>query len=219
MKGASRTFLQCVLSCTLMQALKGRRSGPAPSVVGDLIVCGKKPLHLPRRLETLHDPLSSSCRLVGVFRPVVEALVLAMLDAGHDLPLGRGIAAQLVGDQHPRRSPLLLQKLAQQAFGSLLVAPALHEDIENKALLVDRSPKPVLRAGGGDDDLVEVPFVAPAWGSLADAIMQQLTVVEEEVRCAVLAPTPPRENRKHRSRGRGAGPRSRRLRLWRGAPT
>src|SRR5208337_619807 len=93
---------------------------PAPSVVGDLIVCGKRPLHLPRRLETLHGPLSSSCRLVGVFRPVVEALVLAMLDAGHDLPLGRGIAAQLVGDQHPRRSPLLLQKLAQQAFGGLL---------------------------------------------------------------------------------------------------
>src|SRR5271166_5001227 len=174
MKGASRTFLQCVLSCTLMQALKGRRSGPAPSVVGDLIVCGKKPLHLPRRLETLHDPLSSSCRLVGVFRPVVEAFVLAMLDAGHDLPLGRGIAAQLVGDQHPRRSPLLLQKLAQQAFGSLLVAPALHEDIENKALLVDRAPEPVLRASGGDDDLIEVPFVAPAWGSLADAICEFL---------------------------------------------
>src|SRR5271166_5714028 len=170
MKGASRTFLQCVLSCTLMQALKGRRSGPAPSVVGDLIVCGKKPLHLPRRLETLHDPLSSSCRLVGVFRAVVEALVLAMLDAGRDLPLGRGIAAQLVSDQHPRRSPLLLQRLAQQAFGGLLVAPALHEDIENKALLVDRAPEPVLRAGGDDNDLVEAPFVAPAWGSLSDAI-------------------------------------------------
>ena len=28
----------------------------------------------------------------------------------------------------------------------------------------------MLRPGGGDDDLVEVPFVAPAWGSLADAI-------------------------------------------------
>ncbi len=96
--------------------------------------------------------------------------MLAMLDAGHDLALGRGIAAQLVGDQHPRRSPLLLQKLAQQAFGGLFVAPALHENIENKALLVDRAPKPVLRAGGGDDDLVDAPFVTPAWGSLADAI-------------------------------------------------
>jgi hypothetical protein len=29
---------------------------------------------------------------------VVEALVLTMLDAGHDLPLGRRVALELVGD-------------------------------------------------------------------------------------------------------------------------
>jgi hypothetical protein len=46
---------------------------------------GKKPLHLPRRFEPFHDPLSSSHRMVGVLRTVVEAFVLAMLDAGHDL--------------------------------------------------------------------------------------------------------------------------------------
>jgi hypothetical protein len=91
--------------------------------------------------------------------------VLAVLDAGHHLPLGRGVAAQLVGDQHTRRSPLLLQELAEQAFGGLLVASALDEDIENKALLVDRAPEPVLLAGDGDDDLVQVPFVAAARSS------------------------------------------------------
>jgi hypothetical protein len=32
---------------------------------------------------------------------VVEALVLTMLDPGHDLPLGRAIALQLVGDHSP----------------------------------------------------------------------------------------------------------------------
>jgi hypothetical protein len=58
--------------------------------------------------------------------------MLAVLDAGHDLPLGCGVAAQLVGDQNTRRSPLLLQQLAQKAFGSLLVAPALDENVENK---------------------------------------------------------------------------------------
>src|SRR4051812_30935168 len=109
--------------------------GAAGEEVGDLIVGGEKPLHLPRRLEALHDPLSSSRWLVGILRPVVEAFVLAMLDAGHDLPLGRGIAAQLVGDQHTRRAALLLQQLAQQAFGGFLVAPALNEDVENEALL------------------------------------------------------------------------------------
>ena len=54
--------------------------------VGELVMGGKEALHLPRRLEPLHDPLSSSGRLMGVFGPVIEALVLAMLDPGHDLP-------------------------------------------------------------------------------------------------------------------------------------
>src|SRR5208337_3550317 len=69
-----------------------------------------------------------------------------------------------------RRSTLLLQELAQLAFGGLLVAPALDEDIENKALLVDRAPEPLLLAGDGDDNLVKVPFVAATGGSPTDAV-------------------------------------------------
>jgi tetratricopeptide (TPR) repeat protein len=49
--------------------------------VGDLVMSGKEALNLPRRLEPLHDPLSSSGRLMGVFGPVIEALVLPMLAA------------------------------------------------------------------------------------------------------------------------------------------
>ena len=48
--------------------------------VGDLVMSGKEALNLPRRLEPLHDPLSSSGRLMGVFGPVIEAPVLPMLD-------------------------------------------------------------------------------------------------------------------------------------------
>ena len=66
--------------------------------VGDLIMGRQKPLRLPRRLESLHDPLSSSHRLVGILRAVVEAFVQPVLDAGQDLTLGRSIAAELVGD-------------------------------------------------------------------------------------------------------------------------
>ncbi len=69
--------------------------------------------------------------------------MLAVFDAGHDLPLGHSVALQLVGDQHTRHSPLLLQQLAKQAFGRLFVAPALDEDVENKALGVVQNP-PVL---------------------------------------------------------------------------
>src|SRR5271169_567744 len=110
-------------------------------------------LNLPRRLEPLHDPLSSSGRLMGIFGPVIEALMLPMLDPGHDLPLGRGVALQLVGDKHTRCAPLLLEELAEQAFGGLLVAPALDQNIENEPILVDGTPEPMLPPGDADDDL------------------------------------------------------------------
>jgi hypothetical protein len=70
--------------------------------VGDLVMSGKEASNLPRRLEPLHDPLSSSGRLMGVFGPVIEALVPPMLDPGHDLPLGSDVASQLVGGEHTR---------------------------------------------------------------------------------------------------------------------
>jgi len=43
---------------------------------------GKEALNLPRRLEPLHDPLSSSGRLMGVFGPIIEALVLPATHTG-----------------------------------------------------------------------------------------------------------------------------------------
>jgi hypothetical protein len=128
-------------------------------------MAGKKPLHLPRRLEPLHDPLSSPGRLVGILRPIVEAFVLPMLDTGHDLALGGSAAAQLVSNQHPRRSRLLLRQLAEQAFGGLFVVLPLDEDVENETFLVDSAPEPMFLGGDGDDDLVEVPFVATAVGA------------------------------------------------------
>jgi hypothetical protein len=138
--------------------------------VGELVMSGKEALNVPRRLEPLHDPLSSSGRLMGVFGPVIEALVLTMLDPGHDLPLGSGVALQLVGDEHTRGSTLLLEELAEQAFGGLLVAPALDENIKNEAVLVDGTPEPMLLPGEADDNLIEVPFVATARCSPTDAV-------------------------------------------------
>src|SRR5437667_4008365 len=130
--------------------------------IGDLIMGGKEGLNLPRRLEPLHDPLSSSGRLMGVFGPVIEALVLPVLDPGHDLPLGNGVAPQLVGDEHTRGSTLLLEEFAEQAFGGPLVTPALDQNIENEAVLVDGTPEPMFLPGDADDDLIKVPFVATA---------------------------------------------------------
>jgi hypothetical protein len=46
----------------------------------------------------------------------------------------------------------------------------LDEHVENKALLVDRAPEPVLLTGDGDDDLIQVLFVATTWRSPTDAV-------------------------------------------------
>ncbi len=106
-----------------------------------------------------------------VLRPIVQSLVRAMLDAGHDLPLRRAIGAQLVGDHHTRRTALPFQDLAHQTFRSLGIAATLHQHVENKAVLIDGPPKPVFLSTNGDDNLIKIPFVAePAGRSPPDII-------------------------------------------------
>ena len=122
--------------------------------VVDLIVGGEEPLRLAGRFELLHLPLSSARRLVRVFRSVVEALVLAMLDARHDLSSGRAVAGKLVGDHDAWRPHLLFQQLAQQPLGRLLVASALDQNIEHDPGLVHGAPQPVLYTSDLEHDLI-----------------------------------------------------------------
>ena len=107
---------------------------------------------------------------MGILYQVVQALMLAVFDIMNALALGSRVAAQLIGDQHTMRLSLLLQQLAQQALGSLLVAPALDKDIENKALLINGALKPVLDAGDSHDELIKVPLVAVARHAPAEAL-------------------------------------------------
>src|SRR5215813_4168750 len=81
--------------------------------VVDLIVRRQEALRLAGRFELLHLSLSSARRLVRILRSVVQSLVLAMLNAKHDLAFGRAIAGELVSDHHKRCPHLLLQQLAQ----------------------------------------------------------------------------------------------------------
>src|SRR6516164_7682897 len=96
-------------------------------------------------------------RILG---PVVEALVRPMLDRRQDLAAGGGIGAELVGDQAPGRTTLLLEKTRQQALCRLGVASRLDDFIEDIAVQIDRPPQTKLAAADGDDDLVEMPDVA-----------------------------------------------------------
>src|SRR3712207_3381428 len=125
--------------------------------IADLVVGGEEALCLPGRLEPLHLPFSSPCRLVRVFCPVVEALVPAMLDTGHQLLLRGAITTELVGYHDAGRPALPLQQLAQQALGGALVAPALDQHVEHHPVLIHGAPEPVLRPGDLDRHLIQVP--------------------------------------------------------------
>jgi hypothetical protein len=88
--------------------------GGTAEKIGDLVMGGEEALSLSGRFEQLHDSLSSAGQLVTVFRPIVQALVLPMLDPRHDRPLRRAIACQLTGDHNPRCPTLFPQELAEQ---------------------------------------------------------------------------------------------------------
>src|SRR5690349_20259043 len=100
--------------------------------------------------------------------------MLAMLNPGHDLLLCRAVAGKLVGDHDAGRPHLLLQQLAQQPLGSLLVAATLDQDIEHDAGLVHGSPQPVLYSGNFEYDLIEMPFVANPGKATTDLIGELL---------------------------------------------
>src|SRR4051794_6157580 len=114
-------------------------------------------------------------RILG---PIVEPLVPAVLAPGHQLPLRGGIARQLVRDHDPRRPALALEELAEQALGRSLVAPALDEDVEHEAVLVDGPPQPVLLAGHPDLDLVQVPLVTGTGQPAADLVREPLAELQ-----------------------------------------
>jgi hypothetical protein len=48
----------------------------------------------------------------------------------------RAVAAELVGDQHPRRRALPLQKCAEEPLGGLGIPAKLDQNVEDVAVLV-----------------------------------------------------------------------------------
>jgi hypothetical protein len=99
----------------------------------------EKALRLSRRLEASHTPLSFSRRLVRVLCSVVEPCMLLMLHRRQDLGLC-GVAAQLVGDNHPWNVLKHLQQFAEELLRSQFVTPRLDKNVEHLAVLVDGPP-------------------------------------------------------------------------------
>ena len=69
------------------------------------------------------------------------------------------IAAQLVRDKPIRRPLLLFEQLPNKPCGCSTVAPSLHQDIENVAVLVDGAPQILTSPLDLQEDLVQQPVV------------------------------------------------------------
>src|SRR4051794_9089412 len=113
--------------------------------------------------------------------------MLPVLNAGRDLLLRGPIAGQLVGDQDPWWAALPLQQLTQKPFGGAFIPPALHQDVEHDAVLVDRAPEPVFYPGNLENDLIQMPLVARARQSTADLIGERLAELERPLPHALVA--------------------------------
>jgi hypothetical protein len=108
---------------------------------------GDDPMHFDKALcvfsgfESSHAPLPLAGRLVRVLGPVVQVPMLSMGNAWHHNSFCSGIAAQLVSNNHARLTPGALQQLAKEPDGSEPVPFRLRQDVENNAVLIDRSPE------------------------------------------------------------------------------
>ena len=80
------------------------------------------------------------------FGPIVQALVLAMFYAGHDLYFGGSVDLELIGDQHPRRIAQSRKQLAEKPLCRLPVPSALHQNVERVAVLIHGAPQVMMLA-------------------------------------------------------------------------
>jgi hypothetical protein len=122
------------------------------------------------RFELLHLPFSSARRLVRIFCSVVQPLVLAMVNSGHDPLFAAPQLASLSLIMTRSGRICFFSRLAQQPLGGLPVAAALHQDVEHDTGLVHSSPQPVLHPANLENDLVEMPFIAHSRKATTDLV-------------------------------------------------
>ncbi len=81
-----------------------------------------------------------------------------MLNAWQDVPLGSGVAFQVIGDQYPGAILQALEQLAEEALGSLSIAMALHQNIQDMTILIHGPPQVVNLPVDGEVHLIQVPL-------------------------------------------------------------
>src|SRR5258708_1026995 len=81
----------------------------------------RNPLRIACGFEAWHRSLSLPYWLVRVFRSIIQAFVLVVLDVWHDLFLGCGIVGQLAGNNHLCHILASFEQLAEELFAAFLL--------------------------------------------------------------------------------------------------
>jgi len=138
-----RDFLPDVnsLAPLLVLLASGEERTARPEVVGDGTLGRENTRGVAGGLTPRQAPLPLARWRRGVFGTVVERARLAMFHPRPELPFGRPITAQLIGDDHRWDERQAFAELADEHLGGPLGAPALHQEVEQVALLLYCPPQ------------------------------------------------------------------------------
>ena len=75
---------------------------------------------------------------------------------------GSGVASQFVGNDPQRCGALTMQESSKESLCSSLITLRLDQDVDDVAVLIHGSPQILLSAVDSNEDLIQVPVVAPS---------------------------------------------------------
>ena len=104
-------------------------------VLGNSSIRGQNALRMPNGLQPLHETLPLARRPMRVLAPVIEIPTLTMLDPWENLALGGAVALQLVYNDDAGHVREAFEQRAKKLLRSLLIAPALYQDIAQQRLV------------------------------------------------------------------------------------
>ena len=97
---------------------------------------------------------------MGDFGPVVFIWTGAMHNGSKDLPMCNPITPQLVSDQLPGWSFLMLQHLTKETRCCSTVSTLRNENIDYVSILIDSSPQIEVLTSDFDEEFIDMPNVA-----------------------------------------------------------
>src|SRR4051794_29405998 len=95
-----------------------------------------------------------------VFRSVIQITTLTMQNSRQNDFLCRSVAAELVGDDHARLPFGGAQELPEEQDRGPSIPFRLNQDVDDGAVLVDRSPQVMLHSVHLQKDFIQMPFIA-----------------------------------------------------------